>query len=128
MDQKSARTATAKALKAGGFKARKGHLRLGVGELFWYVDVRSDGPAPTAALTLEVGCWLPSLAPEPEGGAVDCPLLMDAPVTDDPAASAGELVELVVAIGDLATLRERYVAGALPGALVDRKLRALIEG
>lgn len=128
MDQKARRAAIMKALKAGGLKARKGHLRLGVGELFWYVDVQADGPTPTAALRLEVGCWLPSLTPEPEGGAVDCPLLADVPVGDDPAASAGGLVDLIAPVGSVGALRGLLADGRLPGALVDRDLRALIEG
>lgn len=128
MDQKARRAAITKALKAGGLKPRKGHLRLGVGELFWYVDVQADGPAPTAALRFEVGCWLPSLAPEPEGGAVDCPLLADVPVGDEPAAAAGALVELIGAVGSLGALRELLADGRLPGALVDRDLRGLLEG
>lgn len=128
MDQKSARAAIATALKAGGLKARKGHLRLAAGELFWYVDVQAEGPAPTAALRFEVGCWLPSLTPEPEGGAVDCPLLADVPVGDDPAAAAEALVDLVGPVGSLGALRDLLVGGHLPGALVDRELRALLDG
>ena len=49
MDQKARRTAITKALKAGGAKARKGHLRLQAGDLFWYVDIRADSPSPAAA-------------------------------------------------------------------------------
>ena len=68
------RTAVVKLLKARGAKARRGHLRIPVGELFWYVDVLADGAGPTAPLRLEVGCWTAALPPEPDGGAVDCPL------------------------------------------------------
>jgi len=87
VDHKARRAAITKALKARGLKPRKGHMRLGVGELFWYVDLQADGPAPTAPLRFEVGCWPPSLGPEPEGGAVDCPLLADVPADGDPAAA-----------------------------------------
>lgn len=126
MDQKARRTAITKALKAGGAKARKGHLRIQAGDLFWYVDVRSDSPAQGAALTFEVGAWLPAAGPEPEGGAVDCPLLADVPVGDDASIATEELVALVGPVGDLTALRGLVDRGDLPGVLVDQKLRALL--
>lgn len=125
MDQKARRAAITKALKAGGAKPRKGHLRLQAGDLFWYVDIRADSPSPAAALVLEVGCWLPAAGPEPEGGAIDCPLLADVPVEGDPAAAAAALLATITPIGDQAALRDRIDA-ALPGALVDRRLRDLL--
>ena len=128
MDQKARRTAITKALKAGGAKPRKGHLRLQAGEVFWYVDVRADSPSPTAALAFEVGGWLPAAGPEPEGGAIDCPLLADVPIGEDVSAAAQQLVALVAPVTDLAALRAFVDRGALPGALVDRKLRALLDG
>ena len=126
MDQKARRVAITKALKAGGAKARKGHLRLQSGELFWYVDIRADSPAPDARLVFEVGAWLPAVGPEPEGGAVDCPLLADVPVGDDPAAASAALLAVIVPVGDVPALRSLLDTGALPGALVDQKLRALL--
>ena len=127
MDQKARRTAITKTLKAGGAKARKGHLRLQAGDIFWYVDVRSDSPAQDAALTFEVGAWLPAAGPEPEGGAIDCPLLADVTVGEDAAASASELLALVSPITDLAGLGPFIERGVLTGALVDRNLRALLD-
>ena len=118
------RAAVVKTLKARGAKARRGHLRLAVGDLFWYVDVLADGPGPEAPLRLEVGCWVPSLPPEPDGGAVDCPLLADVPLGGDAVAETVRVLDLVGGIGDLPTLRERLED--LPGALVDRALRDLL--
>jgi hypothetical protein len=118
------RTAVVKLLKARGAKARRGHLRIAVGDLFWYVDVLADGVGPTAPLRLEVGCWTGALPPEPDGGAVDCPLLMDVPLGSDPVGVATTLLDRVTAIGDLVTLGESL--GELPGALVDPRLRDLL--
>jgi hypothetical protein len=126
VDQKARRTAITKALKAGGAKARKGHLRLQAGDLFWYVDVRADSPSPAAALVFEVGCWLPAAGPEPEGGAIDCPLLADVPVEGDPAAATQALLAVIGPVGDADGLRRLIDADALPGALVDRRLRELL--
>jgi hypothetical protein len=114
-----------KLLKARGAKARRGHLRLPVGDLFWYVDPRLDGVGPGARLVLEVGCWTPLVSPEPDGGAVDCPLLVDVPLLD-PVVDAGALVDRVSGIGNLATLGARL--GDFPGVLVDRALRELLVG
>ncbi|MBM0123700.1 hypothetical protein [Pimelobacter simplex] len=118
------RTAVVKLLKARGAKARRGHLRIPVGELFWYVDVLADGAGPTAPLRLEVGCWTAALPPEPDGGAVDCPLLMDVPLGGDPVGATTALLDRVTALGDLATLGGSL--GNLPGALVDQRLRDLL--
>ncbi|NYJ01832.1 hypothetical protein HNR19_002530 [Nocardioides thalensis] len=119
-----ARTAVVKTLKARGAKARRGHLRLQVGELFWYVDVLADGVGPMAPLRLEIGCWTPELPPEPDGGAVDCPLLMDVPLDGDEVTTTERLLDLIGSVGDLTTLRERLPE--LPGVLVDKKLRDLL--
>jgi hypothetical protein len=120
-----ARAAVLKALKVGGFKARRGHLRLAVGELWWYVDPRLEGAGDRARVVLEVGCWTPALPPEPDGGAVDCPLLVDVALGDDPVGDTGRLVDLIGSIGDVATLSARL--DELPGALVDASLRTLLE-
>jgi hypothetical protein len=126
-DQKSRRAAITKALKAGGAKARKGHLRLQTGDLFWYVDLRADSPSPSAALTFEVGCWLPQAGPEPEGGAIDCPLLADVPVGEDATGAAQDLLALIGPVTDAAALRALLDRDALPGALVDRTLRTVLQ-
>lgn len=118
------RAAVVKILKAGGAKARRGHLRLQVGDLFWYVDPRATGVGQGATLALEVGCWLASLPPEPDGGAVDCPLLFDHPIAD-PAVDTGSLLDLIGSISTLAELGARL--DQLPGALVDKSLRALLD-
>lgn len=117
------RAAVIKTLKARGAKARRGHLRLAVGDLYWYADPRADGVGPHARITLEVGCWVPAVAPEPDGGAVDCPLLVDIALSD-PVADTSRLLDLVTAIGDLTTLGQRL--DELPGALVDQSLAPLI--
>lgn len=127
-DQKARRAAITKALKAGGAKPRKGHLRLQTGDLFWYVDVRADSPAPTAALVFEVGGWLPAASPEPEGGAIDCPLLADVRVGEDVTGAAAELLALLSPVTDVTALRAFIQQGALPGALVDQSLRAVLDG
>lgn len=119
-----ARAAVVKVLKARGAKARRGHLRIPVGDLFWYVDTRVEGVGRSGALRLEVGCWLPALPPEPDGGAVDCPLLLDVALGADPVGDTEALVDLVSGIGDLSTLGSRL--DELPGALVDRALRELL--
>ncbi|MCR1783306.1 hypothetical protein KVF89_12235 [Nocardioides carbamazepini] len=118
------RTAVVKLLKARGAKARRGHLRIPAGDLFWYVDVLADGAGPTPPLRLEVGCWTAALPPEPDGGAVDCPLLTDVRLGGDPVGATTALLDQVTAIGDLATLRGSLAD--LPGALVDRRLRDLL--
>lgn len=119
-----ARASVVKVLKVRGAKARKGHLRLSVGDLFWYVDTRTSGVGRSASLSLEVGCWTPQLPPEPDGGAVDCPLLLDVALGPDPTADTEALVDRISAIGDLATLGSSL--DQLPGALVDRSLRELL--
>ena len=119
-----ARAAVVRTIKKRGAKARRGHLRLSVGELFWYVDVRATGVGPQAPLQLEVGAWLPALPPEPDGGAVDCPLLADVPIPD-PLADTERVLDLISGIGDLETLAARAVE--LPDVLVDRSLRELWE-
>lgn len=127
MDQKARRAAITKALKAAGAKPRKGHLRLPAGDLFWYVDVRSDSPSPSAALTFEVGAWLPAAGPEPEGGAIDCPLLADVPVGEDVTGATQALVARLAPVSDLGSLRDLLAADALPGVMVDQQLRVLLE-
>ncbi|WP_141012975.1 hypothetical protein [Nocardioides sambongensis] len=126
MNVPETRKAVTRLLKQRGGKARKGHLRLPVGDLFWYVDLRAESPGPTAPLRLELGCWTPELPPEPDGGAVDCPLLVDLQLGEDPLAETERYLDLVGQIGDLGTLAVRMVE--LPGALVDVPLRELLEG
>lgn len=124
MDQKPARQAVAKAFKARNVGLRKGHWRI-PGEVTWYVDLRASGPARDAALTFEVGAWVPGLTPEPEGGAIDCPLLLDVPLErdGDVAAQADALVDRLEAVPDPAALAAALERGDLAGAHVDRVLR-----
>ncbi|MEX0427750.1 hypothetical protein AB3X52_08980 [Nocardioides sp. DS6] len=132
MDQKAARTAVAKAFRAHKIALRKGHWRLAGTEVQWYVDLRSAGPRPDAALHFEVGGWLPALdQPEPEGGAVDCPLLVDVPLdtaggAGDVAAAVDALVALLSGVGTLAELRAALEGPAFTDAIVDRDLRTLL--
>ncbi|MFT4289469.1 hypothetical protein [Nocardioides sp.] len=121
-DQKARRAAVAKALKAAGVKQRKGHWRLPGAEVVWYVDLRAEGPAPAAPMRFEVGAWPVSFGPEPDGGAVDCALLMDVPLGEDPAGEAGALLDRLTALGTIAALRQ----ADLPGALLDAGLRELL--
>lgn len=120
------RKALTKLFKQHGAKARRGHLRIGVGDLFWYVDLRAEAPGPHAPLRLELGCWTPQLLPEPDGGAVDCPLLSDVALGADPVGETERVLGLIAEIGDLDTLGVRLPE--LSDALVDPPLRALISG
>ena len=123
MTGSQARAAVVKQLKARGAKARRGHLRIPVGELFWYVDPRVEGAGERTRVVLEVGCWTPRLPPEPDGGAVDCPLLVDVPVAH-PVTDTDRLLDLVLSLGDLTALGARL--DDLPGVLVDAALRDLL--
>jgi hypothetical protein len=130
MEQKAVRAAVAKALRARRARLRKGHWQIGDGDVVWYVDLRADSPRPDAALTFEVGAWVPALGlPGPDGGAVDCPLLLDVPLdsSGDVGAATGELVDRLAALGTLTALCAAWRAGDLSGALVDRDLRALLD-
>ncbi|GAB7003837.1 hypothetical protein JCM18899A_13090 [Nocardioides sp. AN3] len=126
MDQKVRRAAVAKAFKARKVALRKGHWRLPADELTWYVDLRSDGPSPSAALRFEVGAWAGSLGPEPDGGAVDCALLLDVPLEGDPAAATDALVDRLTQLPTLEALADARRAGELAGAHVDQDLRELL--
>lgn len=121
MSDARAVAAVAKQLKLRGAKARRGHLRLQVGDLWWYVDPRID----RGRLSVEAGCWPPALPPEPDGGAVDCPLLLEVAL-EDPSRDVDSLLDLLSGIGDLDTLARRL--DELPGALVDNALRDLLSG
>ena len=135
MDQKAARAAATKAFKTGGMPLRKGHHRLGdpkKDDLVWYADLRAQGAGPTAPLRFEVGCWIAALGhSEAEGGPVDCPLLLDRPISATTPVELGEEVgELVSLIGDLdslTALRDSLAAGNLGRPLVDQSLRTLLE-
>lgn len=131
MEQKAARAAVAKAFKARGVKQRKGHWRLPHDELSWWIDLRADSPRPDAALSFEIGAWVPEcaaelgLGKEPEGGAVDCPLLLDRPLETggDVAAQVDGLVDLLERLDTTAAIATEWPDGALAGALVDDVLR-----
>lgn len=133
MDQKAARAVVAKAFRARRVALRKGHWRLPFDEVTWYVDLRADGPGPTAPLRFEIGAWVEELGqPEPEGGAVDCPLLHDVPLdtSGGPTAVAAAVDALVDRLHDadtVAGLAKGWREGEYAGALVDRQLRALLE-
>lgn len=135
MDQKAARTAASKAFKAGGMPLRKGHHRLGDpkrDDIVWYIDLRAQGAGPGAPLRFEIGCWVAALNhPEPEGGPVDCPLLLDRPVASTTPAEMGEevdeLVGLVGALDSVTALRDALSEGALGRPLVDQSLRTLLD-
>ena len=130
VDQKARRTAVAKAFRARKVGLRKGHWRLpgGPGErsLTWYVDLRADGPGPAAALWFEVGAWPSALGPDPDGGAVDCALLADVPLEEEPAAAVDALVERLSALATVDDLARARRDGHLADAHVDRDLRELM--
>ncbi|WP_091046595.1 hypothetical protein [Nocardioides sp. YR527] len=135
MDQKAARTAATKAFKAGGMPLRKGHHRLGdpkKDDIVWYVDLRAQGAGPSAPLKFEIGCWVAALGhPEPEGGPVDCPLLLDRPLgaatPTELADEVGELVELVGRLDSVSALGAALTSGELGRPLVDQSLRTFLE-
>ena len=125
MHQKQARAAVAKAFKARKVGLRKGHWRVVHPQLVWYVDLRSDGPAPDAALGFEVGAWLPALTAEPEGGAVDCSLLADVPLdtAGDVVAQVNAMVDRLESVSDETSLAAAVREEAFEQAHVDRILR-----
>jgi hypothetical protein len=128
VDQKACRAAVAKAFRARKVGLRKGHWRLPGAEVTWYVDLRADGPSPSAALWFEVGAWPGALGAEPDGGAVDCALLADVPLEEEPAAAVDALVERLSALGTVAALAAARREGAFADAHVDRDLRELLGG
>ena len=64
------------------------------------------------------------LPPEPDGGAVDCPLLFDVDLGRDQVGETERILDLIGSIGSLEELGPRIVE--LPGALVDKGLRELL--
>lgn len=108
-------------VKKRGAKARRGQLRLQVGELYWYLVLRASGAGTAATWNLEIGGWVPGLTPEPEGGAIDCPLLLDLAGGDDVLATTEAVIDSLAEIGDLTTLAS-WIADH-PAAVVDRVLR-----
>ena len=136
MDQKAARAAATKAFKAGGMPLRKGHQRLGdpkKDDFVWYADLRAQSAGPSALLSFEIGCWVAALdQPEPEGGPVDCPLLLDrAVVATSPAEmteEVGALVERLAELDSVTALRTALADGTLGQPLVDQSLRTFLDG
>jgi hypothetical protein len=130
VDQKARRAAVAKALRARKVGLRKGHWRLpgeaGGQGVTWYVDLRSDGPSPSAALRFEVGAWAGALGPDPDGGAVDCALLADVPLEGEPGAAADALVDRLSALGTVESLAAARRRGEFADAHVDQDLRDLM--
>lgn len=123
MNPVQARAAVIKQLKSRGAKVRRGSLRFEAGELFWYADARIAGTGARAELVLELGCWSPLLPPEPDGGAVDCPLLVEVQIVD-PVADVDALVDRVQGIDSLGVLATRL--GEFDGAMVDRALKEML--
>jgi hypothetical protein len=128
MDAKARRAAVGKVFRARKIVLRKGHWRIPGTDLTWYVDLRSDGPGPAAALRFEIGAWPARLGPEPEGGAVDCALLADVPLEGDPAAAADALADRLAALDTVEALAAARARGELVDAHLDRDLRELLEG
>jgi hypothetical protein len=126
VDQKARRAAVAKAFRGRKVALRKGHWRLPGDDVVWYVDLRSDGPAPSAELRFEIGAWASALGPEPDGGAVDCALLADVPLEGEPAPAAEALVDRLSALGTVEALARARRSGELADAHVDHDLRELM--
>jgi len=124
VEQKAVRTAVGKVFKARGAKLRKGSWRLPGEGLTWFVSLRATGPQRDAALVLEVGCWVHDLVPEPEGGPVDCPLLLDQPLdpAGDVVAVSEALLDRLEAVPTVAELASSWRAGEWQGAYVDAVL------
>ena len=126
MDHRAARTQITAALKAAGFKPRRGRLRREAGELWWYVDVVAA--SPSAPLIFEVGCWPPAVrASEPEGGAADCPLLFETELAGDPKEAAEALAQRLAQVDCLQKLADGLASGDLPKHLIDADLRGALE-
>lgn len=125
MDQKAFRAAVAKTFKARKVPLRKGSWRVPHDELTWYVQLRATGPQRDAALVFEVGCWVHGLVPEPEGGPVDCPLLLDVPLPADaePVAETERLLDRLEAVADVDALAAGWRDGEWSTAYVDAVLR-----
>jgi hypothetical protein len=126
VEQKARRAAVSKAFRARKVALRKGHWRIPGPEVTWYVDLRADSPSPSAAMRFEVGAWATALGPEPDGGAVDCALLVDVPLEGDPGAAAEALADRLAALGTLAGLAAARARGELADAHLDRDLRELL--
>ncbi|MFT4262763.1 MAG: hypothetical protein QM572_05235 [Nocardioides sp.] len=122
MDQKARRAAVAKAFRARKVGLRRGHWRVAGEEVVWWIDLRSDSPRPTAELVFEVGAWVEGAGPEPEGGAIDCPLLLDVPLGEAPGQEAEALLDRLEGLGTLAELK----GADLTGAFLDASIRALL--
>jgi hypothetical protein len=125
-DQKARRMAVAKAFREHKVPLRKGHWKIQGAEVVWWVNLRSDSPLPTAALGFEIGAWVAGAGPEPEGGAIDCPLLADQALGADPAAQTAALVAQLQAIGTVAELDAAVGADAFPEAYLDATLREIL--
>lgn len=121
-DQKARRAAVSRVFKARKVALRKGHWRLPGEEIVWYVDLRADGPSPGAPMRFEIGAWPVAFGPEPDGGAVDCSLLLDVPLGDDPAGEADALLDRLEDLGTINAIRSADIRGAL----IDVNLRELL--
>jgi hypothetical protein len=126
VDQKARRAAVTKAFRAKKVALRKGHWRIAGPEITWYVDLRADGPSPAAAMRFEVGAWAVELGPEPDGGAVDCALLVDVPLEGEPGAAATALADRLLAVTTVEELAAARARGDFAGAFVDADLRDLM--
>lgn len=104
LTQKAHRAAAAKAFRAAKVPLRKGHWKIQGQYVVWWIDLRADAPSPTAPLTFELGAWVPGAGPEPDGGAIDCPLLADQPAGDDAGVTASALIEELRQIDSLEAL------------------------
>lgn len=122
MDQKSRRSLVARAFREQKVALRKGHWTIPGEEVTWWIDLRSRTPAPDAVLGFEIGAWTPGAGPKPEGGAIDCPLLADEVLGEDPAAQTGALVARLRAISTVADLR----SADLPQVHLDAAFRSLL--
>lgn len=122
MTHKVQRAAVAKIFREHKVALRKGHWRYQGEEVTWWIDLRAASPSPTSPLAFEVGAWVKGAGPEPEGGAIDCPLLVDVPAGNDAAVVARQIISVITAHGQLADLNKI----PWPGAHLDASLRQLL--
>lgn len=125
-DQKARRVAVAKAFRELKVPLRKGHWKIQGEEVTWWVNLRSDSPLPTATLGFEIGAWVDGAGPEPESGAIDCPLLADQVLGEDPVDQTAALVAALREVSTVAELTAAVSADLLPDAYLDATLREIL--
>lgn len=125
-EQKARRVAVAKAFREQKVALRKGHWKIQGTDVVWWINLRAESPSPSAALGFEIGAWVTGAGPEPEGGAIDCPLLADQVLGEDPTGQTLALVELLRGVSTLAELSDAVDNDLLPDAYLDATLAEIL--